>query len=416
MGIVNFFRYFWADFRKQKKRASLTVAAIVWGTMSILLLLAFGQGLKEQLDKNRRGMGENIMVVWGGQTSVPYEGLPRGRRIRFLPEDVEIIKKSIPEVERIGAEYSRWGIDIVRGRTVLSEHVCGEYPTYEDMRAHYPQMGGRFINDTDMEQKRRVIFLGYELANKLFPEGNPVGKLVHVSGVPFTVVGAGQNKQQMGMYGGPDVNKASMPATTFHSMYGRKYLSNLVIQPKSDKLNTHVERRLYEVLGARLKFSPDDEQALSIWDTIEGRKEMAKMMLGMQIFMGIIGGMTLLIAGIGVANIMYVVIRERTKEIGIKMALGAKPGVIHRQFLIEALIICFSGGAIGIFISILITDLMSFIPRDPDSSMSWLGNPTISLPIGLITASILGGIGLIAGYFPARKASMLNPAQTLRYE
>jgi putative ABC transport system permease protein len=416
MGFIQFLRYFWRDFRKQKKRATLTVAAIVWGTMSILLLLAFGQGLKEQLDRNQRGLGENIMIVWGGQTSIPYEGLPRGRRVRFLPEDVEIIKKSIPEIDRIGAEYSNWGVDLVRGKTVLSQHVCGEYPTYHEMRAQYETAGGRYLNDLDMEFKRRVIFLGHDLAEKLFPEGNAVGKTVMLASVPFTVVGTGQNKQQMGMYGGPDVDKASIPATTFHSMFGRKYLSNLVIQPKSDKLNEVVEKRLYRVLGSRLKFDPEDEAALSIWDTIEGRKEMQKMMLGMQIFMGIIGGMTLLIAGIGVANIMYVVIKERTKEIGIKMALGAKPKTIQNQFLLEALLICFGGGAIGIFISQLLCDLLSLVPRDPDSSMSWLGNPTISVPIGILTVTIIAVMGFLAGYFPSRRASRLNPAETLRYE
>ncbi|HUU46357.1 MAG TPA: ABC transporter permease [Acidobacteriota bacterium] len=416
MGFVTFLRYFWADFRKQKKRAALTVAAIVWGTMSILLLLAFGHGLNEQLDKNGRALGENIMIVWGGQTSVPFQGLPRGRRIRFLPEDVEILKRSIPEIERIGAEYSRWGIDLVRDQTVLSQHVGGEYPTYEEMRTHYPQIGGRYINQMDMDLKRRVIFLGYDLVGKLFPEGDAVGKTVLLASVPFTVIGTGQNKQQMGMYGGPDVDKASIPATTFHAMFGNKYLSNLVVQPSSDKLNKFVERRMHQVLGAKYKFDPEDEQVLGIWDTIEGRQQMQKMMLGMQIFMGIIGGMTLLIAGIGVANMMYVVIRERTKEIGIKMALGAKPRIIHNQFLLEALLICFSGGLIGIFVSQLVCDLLSLVPREANTSMAWLGNPTISVPIGLITATILASIGLLSGYFPARKASRLNPADTLRYE
>lgn len=140
------------------------------------------------------------------------------------------------------------------------------------------------------------------------------------------------------------------------------------------------------------------------------------MMFGMQIFMGIIGGMTLLIAGIGVANIMYVVIKERTKEIGIKMALGAKPKTIQNQFLFEALLICFGGGAIGIFISQLVCDLLSLVPRDPSSSMSWLGNPTISLPIGVLTVTIIAAMGFTAGYFPSRRASRLNPAETLRYE
>ena len=194
MGFYHFLRYFWRDFRKQKKRATLTVAAIVWGTMSILLLLAFGQGLKEQLDRNSRGLGENIMIVWGGQTSIPYEGLPRGRRIRFMPDDVEVIKKSIPEIKRIGAEYTRWGIDLVRGKTVLSQHVCGEYPTYREMRTHYETAGGRYLNQTDMEQKRRVVFLGFKLATKLFPEGNAVGQTILMAGVPFTVVGTGQGQ------------------------------------------------------------------------------------------------------------------------------------------------------------------------------------------------------------------------------
>ena len=416
MGVVIFLKYFWAELRKQKKRAALTVAAIVWGTMSILLLLAFGEGLRTQLDRNSRGLGETIIIVWGGQTSIPYQGLPRGRRIRFLPEDVEVLKQSIPEIERIGAEYTDWGVDLVRGKTVLSQHVCGEYPTYQEMRTHYPALGGRYLNETDMELKRRVIFLGYELGKKLFGEEAAVGQTVLLASVPFTVIGVGQNKQQMGMYGGPDVDKASIPATTFHSLFGDKYLSNLVVQPKSDQLAEAAKSRMYQVIGARQKFDATDKQALSIWDTIEGRREMTNMMLGMQIFMGIIGGMTLLIAGVGVANIMYVVIRERTKEIGIKMALGAKPRTISAQVLLEALLICFSGGAIGIFVSQLVCDLLSLVPRDPKSSMAWLGNPTISLPIGLTTVSILAIIGLVSGYFPARKAARLNPAETLRYE
>lgn len=416
MGLKLFLQYFWRDFRKQKKRATLTVAAIVWGTFSILMLLAFGEGLKDQLDKNRRSLGENIFIIWGGQTSIPYKGLPRGRRITFRPDDLDLISKSIPEIASLGGEYSNWGIDVVYGKKVLSQHVTGECPSYELMRTQYPESGGRYLNDSDMELKRRVVFLGYELNKKLFGDESPVGKSIFIARIPFTVIGVGQTKQQMGMYGGPDVEKATIPATTYQSIFGDKYLDNLVIQPKDEQSSEYVKSRLYQVLSTKHQFDPTDKQALSIWDTIEGRREMGKMMLGMQIFMGILGGLTLLIAGVGVANIMYVVIKERTKEIGIKMALGAKPKTIHNQFLLEALLICFSGGAIGIFISQLVCDLASIIPRDPKSSMSWLGNPTISLPIGLITVFILAIVGLTAGYFPARRAASLNPAETLRYE
>jgi len=416
MGLKLFLQYFWRDFRKQKKRAALTVAAIVWGTFSILMLLAFGEGLKDQLGKNQRSLGENIFIIWGGQTSIPYKGLPRGRRISFRPEDLELVRKSVPEIARLGAEYSNWGVDVVNGKKVFAQHVTGEYPSYELMRTQYPESGGRYLNDEDMELKRRVVFLGYDLNKKLFDDEPSIGKTVFISRVPFTVVGVGQNKQQMGMYGGPDVEKATMPATTYQSIFGDKYLDNLVIQPTDEQSSEYVKSRLYQVLGTKHQFDPTDKQALSIWDTIESQREFGKMMLGMQIFMGILGGLTLLIAGVGVANIMYVVIKERTKEIGIKMALGAKPKTIHNQFLLEALLICFSGGAIGIFISQLVCDLASIIPRDPKSSMAWLGNPTISLPIGLITVFILAIVGLTAGYFPARRAARLNPAETLRYE
>ena len=413
---MSFIQYFGRDLAKQKKRASLTVAAIVWGTMSILLLLAFGEGLKQQLDRNQRGLGEDILVVWGGQTSIPYEGLPRGRPIRLRRDDVEIIRRNIPEIERIGAEYMRWSVDINYKGQIVSHRLAGEYPSYEEMRTHYPQAGGRFINESDMEQRRRVAFLGYNIKQKLFGGHEAVGETVLIAGVPFTVVGVGQNKQQMGMYSGPDVDKTSIPATTFESMFGHRFVNNLVIQPRSAALAPYVKERLYQVMGGRLKFDPADRQALSVWDTVEGRRQMQAMMLGMQIFMGIIGAMTLLIAGVGVANIMYVVVKERTREIGVKMALGAKPRVIQWQFLLEAMLICFTGGAVGIFVSQLVCDLAALVPRDASSSMSWLGNPTISLPIGLLTVAIIASLGFTAGFFPSRRASRLSPAETLRYE
>ncbi len=417
MHIWHFLKYYLHDLRKQKKRAGLTILALVWGTFSILMLLAFGEGLTRQLNKARAGLGTDIIVVWGGQTSKEYQGLPRGRQIRFRPDDLQLIEKMIPEIKNVGGEFSRWGIDMIRDKTVLSEHIVGVYPSWEDMRTHYPSAGGRFINQIDMDKKRRVVFLGYELKRSLFGDEDPAGQRIEISGVPFMVIGYGQDKMQMGMYGGPDVKKASIPATTFKTLFGHEYFNNLVIQPYDADQISFVKRRLYEVLGGRYKFDPTDEDALGIWDVIEGAKEFNKVMLGIQVFLGIVGGMTLLIAGIGVANIMYVVVKERTREIGIKMATGAKRRHIMNQFILEALLVCFTGGVAGILVSILACYLMGLIPvgtgNDP---MNWLGRPIISTTIGLIVATILAFIGVFSGLFPARKAAATNPVESLRYE
>ena len=154
------FRLFLRDLKKQRKRITLTLMAIVWGTISIVMLLAFGEGMKRSLNKAQHGMGKDIVVMWGGQTSIPFQGMGKGRRIRFVDEDVQFLKKKVPEIEAAGAEYNRWGVSITYKKNTVSERVNGVYPCYEDMRAHYSEMGGRFINDLDMKSKRRVVFLG----------------------------------------------------------------------------------------------------------------------------------------------------------------------------------------------------------------------------------------------------------------
>jgi len=417
MRIWHFLKYYLHDLRKQKKRAGLTILALVWGTFSILMLLAFGEGLRLQLNKARLGLGEDIIIVWGGQTSMEYQGLPRGRRVRFRAEDLALLEKMIPEIRHAGGEYSAWGVDVVRDKIILNKHVSGIYPSWEEMRTHYPSAGGRMINEIDLEKKRRVAYLGYELKQQLFKDEDPVGQRIHISGVPFTVIGYGQNKMQMGMYEGPDVDRVSIPATTCKTLFGNEYFNNLVIQPYNADQIEYVKRRMNEVLGARYKFDPADDDALGIWDTIEGARVFNKVMIGIQVFLGIVGGMTLLIAGVGVANIMYVVVKERTREIGIKMATGAKRRHILNQFLLEALLVCFTGGAIGIFISALCCELLGLIPvNSGNDAMNWLGRPTISTTIGWIVAAILGTVGLASGIFPARKAAATNPVESLRYE
>jgi putative ABC transport system permease protein len=172
---------------------------------------------------------------------------------------------------------------------------------------------------------------------------------------------------------------------------------------------------MFEVLGAKYRFDPDDDRALSVWDTVEGKREFTKLLIGVKIFLGIIGGLTLLIAGVGVANIMYVSIRERTREIGVKMAMGARRSYILAQFLIEALMITFIGGALGMAISYILTESFKRLPMD-SMVLEQLGRPTLSMEIGILTIAILGVMGVLSGLFPAMKAASVNPVESLRYE
>ncbi|MDH4223225.1 MAG: ABC transporter permease [candidate division Zixibacteria bacterium] len=410
-----FLKLFLRDFKKQRKKITLTTLAIAWGTFSIVMLLAFGEGLNKQLTKANHGLGEGIVIIWGGQTTMPYQGLGKGRRINFTEEDVELLKARIPEIKNVGGEYTRWEVPMSYGKNSVTEMITGLYPCYEEMRSHYPDKGGRFINELDLQYKKRVVFLGNGLKERLLGKEEAVGKTIIINNIPFTVIGVMQDKLQMGAYGEPDKDKASIPATTFKTIWGYKYFNNLVYQIKDLERAEEVKKEVYKVLGVKHKFNPEDERALSIWDVIENEKVFNKVMLGISIFMGIIGGMTLLIAGIGVANIMYATVKQRTREIGIKMALGAKKKDIMSQFILESLIIAFLGGGVGIVLTSIVVKILQAIPIESEG-LQFLGKPTISWGIMIITIIILGMVGLFSGFFPSRKAASVNPVESLRYE
>jgi putative ABC transport system permease protein len=403
------------DFRKQKKRMTLTILAIAWGTISIMLLLAFGEGLQRQMRTNQYGLGKDIMIVWGGQTSIPFEGLGKGRYVRFTVEDLDYLHQQAPEFKNLCGEYVSWGNNMRYKDNVISERVTGVYPCYEEIRTHYPEAGGRFLNNLDMEQKRRVVFLGGALKKKLFGEENAVGEQILINSLPFTVIGVMKDKIQMGMYNGPDENMAAIPATTFSAIYGYRNFTLIAFQPPDPLNSKPSERKLFELMGAKHKFDPNDDQTLRIRNVAEDMREFGNVLFGVEIFLGIIGGMSLLIAGVGVANIMYVSIKERTREIGIKMAVGAKKKYILTQFLIESLLITGVGGFFGMSISYVLTEAFKRVPIQSDV-MDFMGRPTVSFEIGLVVVIVLGVIGILSGIFPAIKAASVNPVESLRYE
>ena len=413
------YNVFKRDFKSQRKRMLLTLVAILWGTLSIMLLLAFGEGMKRQLNINVKGLGEGIVIVWGGQTSKPFAGFGKGRHIPLRPEDVEYLRSRMPELETVVGEYIRWGAPVRYGKTIINERINGIYPEHQDLRNFIPQMGGRMVDELDMQHKRRVAFLGTRLKDRLFGEETPaeqvVGKIIYIYDWPFTVIGIMKHKMQMSSYQGRDEDVVAIPASTFHTLLGDPYLDNMLYRPRDLSDMKSVEKRLFEVMGAKYKFDPTDDRALSTWDVVEETRVTNAVLVGIQIFLGIIGALTLLIAAVGVANIMYVSIRERTREIGVKMAVGARRIYILMQFIIEALGITFMGGVFGMAIAYIITEVYKMVPIDSEALTFW-GKPTVSLEIGIVVTVILGILGFLAGFFPALKAASINPTEALRYE
>ncbi len=407
-------RLFRADLAHQRKRIVLTVLAIAWGTLSIVLLLSFGEGLKRSFNKGARGIGEATAVVWPGATTRAYMGLPSGRPIPLKEEDPDLLRSRIPEIASLSVEYGKW-VPVTVGTKSVNARVRGVDPQFGEIRNIHPQAGGRFLDEPDMAEKRRVVFLGEGLANDLFGTEDVVGKTVQINQSTFLVVGVAQKKIQMGMYNGPDKNQAAMPAPTFKATYTGEKINNLVYRPVSMELGDTAKDQVYRVMGAKYHFDPEDTRALGIWDTREMQRINGNVTLGIQIFLGIIGGLTLFVGGMGVANIMYAVVKERTREIGVKMALGAKGRQVMTPFVIEALLMTVLGGILGTAVSLGLIGLIAALPLKGEA-FDFMGRPTFSPAIAAATAVVLGTIGALAGYFPAKRAASVNPAVSLRYE
>ena len=412
-------RQSWAALRRNRLRSALTMLGITWGVISVVLLLAFGRGLGGAVLTAMGNMGNNVIVIWPGQTSMQAGGQRAGRSVHFEYADVEAIRSDVPLVRAVSAESSSdFGYKI--GTRVVSLTTRGVELPYGSMRRLMDLAEGRYFEEGDFVNHRRVVILGHNAAKRTFQGAPAAGQTVLVQGQSLEVIGVLNNKVQDSMYMGPDNEQAFVPFELYNLLKNRRDPDMILIQPLTAELHTAALVSARRVLALRHHFDPRDEKATPEWDTVETGKMVEYFSIGLEVMMGIIGILTLGVGGVGVMNIMLVSVTERTREIGLLKAVGARRRNILSQFLIEALVLTFLGGLAGMIGSWVLTMVIPPLPLYSEfyKTMNHEGDIFLRASLNVMATSfiILALVGIGSGFWPALKASRLEPIEALRAE
>lgn len=402
---------------ESKLRSFLTMFGIVWGITSVILLVGLGIGFNVDQKEHLRSIGTDIAIIFGGKTGMQAGGYAAGRDIPLTVDDAiaiqqqaPLVKTVSPEIRRTVSEVSQWN--------AASRPVRGVWPEYQRFRSLTVDQG-RLISEEDETNGRRVILLGADANRQLFPGKPVIGQKMLVAGYEYTVIGVLAAKKQNGSYGsGPDNTQLFAPYSSMARDFPptdpgieRGYVNNIVVEPVSPDLHEKALDEVKRIIAVRHHYDPDDKEALWIWDTLDGSKFTERIFSVMTFFFGAVALLTLALGGIGVMNIMLVAVTERTREIGVRKALGATAVDIRRQFLVESAIITIVSGLTGLSVGVGVCLLMRWVPL-PD----FVPHPVIS-PVAVIASLLtLTVITLFAGTYPALRAANLSPMECLRTE
>jgi len=420
-----------SNLRANKLRSFLTMFGILWGVISVVILSATGEGFQRGNQHVLEELGKNVGIVWGGRTSTQAGGERSGRPILLTIDDVRALERESDMVAVASPELQRGGVTVKSVYNAATLNVDGVEPQYQDIRTIEVDRG-RLLRFTDNDAALRVAVIGMDATTQLFGSRESLGQTVNLNGIPYTVIGRIRKKDQDSSYNGQDNERVFIPysamARDFPRSDGVKVLSNLVVAPhqwvvnqlsgvlnartgRIEDIDWPLEREVRRVLSRHHAFEATDRNAIAMWDTSLESLMFGRMIIEMKNFFSVVGVVTLMLGGIGVMNIMLVAVRERTREIGVRKALGATTGHIQRQFFLEGFILTMLSGAIGFAAALALCAAVNLLPMPPRFQ-----GMVLTWQAGTFAIVILTLIGVITSTYPARRAAQLPPVEALRFE
>ena len=403
---------------RNRLRSGLTMLGIVWGLVTVVLLLSYGKSLGQGVLNGFLGLGNNVIMVWGGQTSMQAGGERSGKKIKFLDGDTEAVRDTVPFLKAVSSETDS-GFSFKYGAKVVNIQSKAIELPYGGMRKLNIDQG-RYFEPDDFTSHRQVVIFGPHAAQKLFNGFPPVGESVEIEGHVFQVIGVLKNKIQDSSNNGPDNENAFIPFDMMRLLANQRDPDSIVFEPDSPELHIKALQAVRAVLANRHHFDPKDDKAVPDWDTVEDSQQIMQFSTALELLLGIIGAMTLGVGGVGVMNIMLVSVTERTREIGLLKALGAKRRDILSQFLLESLTLTFIAGIIGMAVAVAVAYLIPPMPLYSDiyKTANHEGDIILRASPGIMLVSflILAVVGVVSGLLPAMRASRMDPVVALRHE
>jgi len=402
-----------------KFRTFLTAFGVFWGITILVLLLALTNGLKNGVMSDFGDFATNSMFMWTQGTSKPYKGLPKGRWFNYKIDDVAAIKTQIPNLKYVSPRNQLGGFrganNVIRGTKTGAFEIYGDYPEYIKQQP-MDIISGRFLSYSDIEAKRKICVIGTGVVQGLYDKDEDVlGSYVKINGVNFLVVGTFKMSNSRGD-GEQDANTIYMPFTTFGQAFNRgDRVGWMAITAVDGVPITSIKEQVFELMKSRHKIHPEDDRAIGHFDLSEQFERVNGLFSILTIVGYFVGALVLMSGIIGISNIMLIVVKERTKEIGIRRALGASPWTIKSQILQESLILTILSGMVGISFAALVIWIMNTI-LDNAGPVENFANPSVSMQVVFTALIILVVSGLIAGLIPANSATKMKPVDALRIE